>query len=112
MAPVVALTAVVPCAAAVLTATEAGLIVPVGSVSLARTAMVTAWFSGVSAVSATALGGEPVDVPGLIARPVKVATAPARLAGLPLVSVMLAPVGRFTPVMARAGSDLSVLATV
>jgi hypothetical protein len=56
IAPVLALTEVFPCAAVVLTATEAGLIVPTASVSLASTATVTAWFSGVTALSATAVG--------------------------------------------------------
>ena len=57
IAPVVALTEVVPCAAAVLTATDAGLIVPTESLSLLRTAMLTAWFSVVLALSAAVVGG-------------------------------------------------------
>jgi hypothetical protein len=57
MAPVVALTDVVPCPAAVLTFTDPGLIEPTGSLSLASTAMLTGWFSAVVALSDVAIGG-------------------------------------------------------
>jgi len=56
IAPVVALTEVVPCAAAVLTATVDGLMVPPVSVSLASTPIVTALFSSVTPLSALATG--------------------------------------------------------
>ena len=54
---IVVLIAVGPCAAAALTATEAGLIVPLAAASLPSTAIVTGWFSDVTALSATAVGG-------------------------------------------------------
>jgi len=54
---VVGLIEVVPWAAAVLTATEPGLMVPTGSLSLPSTEMVTGWFWGVDALSAVATGG-------------------------------------------------------
>jgi hypothetical protein len=111
MASVVVLNEVVPCAGAVLTITEAGLSVPPGSVSLVSTAIATAWFSGVAALSATAVGLDP-PLPGAMPSPAKVATAPARLAELPAASLMLAPVGSVTPVMASDDTVLSELATL
>src|SRR5438132_908351 len=49
---------------------------------------------------------------GSIWRPENVFTAPERLAATPAASLMLAPVGRLTPVIASADVSLSVDATV
>src|SRR3979409_2586464 len=53
-----------------------------------------------------------VDDAGSTWRPDNVFTAPARSAATPLASLMLAPLGRLTPVMASAEVVVSVDATV
>ena len=63
-------------------------------------------------VVAGGVGTGDVVVGGSILRPVNVVAAPARFAEAPLASLMLAPLGTFTPLMASAAVSVSVAATV
>ena len=85
----------------------------VGSATV-RTGVVTDGVDGVvGVVGAVGVVGEVGDV-GVAStcRPANVFTAPERFAARPDASLMLAPVGRLTPVTASAGVSWSVGATV
>ena len=71
--------------------------------------MATAWFSATTTLSAAATGR---GAAGFTASPLKLTSAPARLTQLFRGSFTLAPLGRFSLVIASADTALSVASTV
>src|SRR5580704_862922 len=63
-------------------------------------------------LAATDVTVGPCELDGLTWRPANVVAAPARFAALPAASLIVAPFGKFTCVIANAGTLLSAAPTV